>query len=287
MKNNQIVVYDSGEVELLLQLKDETVWVTQKQISELFTKDIRTINDHIKAIYREEELHKGSTIRKFRIVQKEGNREVNRDVLHYNLDVIISVGYRTNSIKATKFRQWATKVLKSYISNGYAINGEKITVDRFINIEKDVNNLKQNIQNINNAITSSQIAIKQGIFHDGQIYDAYVFVNDLFRSAKKEVVLIDNYVDDTVLTLLSKYPKLNFVIMTKSISKQLKLDSEKYTQQYDNLVIKTSTKFHDRFLLIDDKEAYHIGASLKDLGRKTFAFSKIDTTLLTGKINAK
>ena len=281
------MVYASGEIELQVQLKDETIWVTQKQLALLFTVEIHTINYHLKNIFKQKELDLNASIRKIRIVQKEGQRKVERDVEHYNLDVIISVGYRVNSIKATKFRQWSTQVLKNYISNGYAINSEKITVDRFMGLEKDVNDIKENINKINNQIISNQIEIKQGIFFNGQIYDAYVFVNDLLRSAKKEVILIDNYIDDTVLTLLSKYPKLYFVIITKSISKQFKLDSEKYTQQYDNLTIKLSNTFHDRFFLVDHKEAYHIGASLKDLGKKVFAFNQINIKLLMDNLNEK
>src|SRR5574344_1481357 len=128
---NDLIKYNDGEIEIAVSIQNETIWLTQKQIAERFDKDVRTVNDHIKAIYKDEELFENSTIRNFRIVQKEGNREVSRDVSHYNLDIIISVGYRTNSKKATRFRQWATSVLKEYISNGYAINSEKITHQRF------------------------------------------------------------------------------------------------------------------------------------------------------------
>ena len=293
IENNQIIVYDNGEIELKVPMNDDTIWLTQKQLSELFEKDVRTINDHIKTIYKDEELYEDSTIRKFRIVQQEGKREVARDVLHYNLDIVISVGYKVNSKKATRFRQWATKILKGYISNGYAINSEKITVDRFLNLENDMDMLKQKVNIIDKLVVSNQLEITQGIFHDGQIFDAYSFVNDLLRSAKKEIVLIDNYIDDTVLTLFSKYPNINFTVITKSISKvansgceanflrkQLKLDSKKYNTQYNNLTIQVSNKYHDRFLIIDKNEAYRIGASLKDLGKKVFAFNKIDVKLV-------
>ena len=279
IENNQIVVYDNGEIELKVSMNDDTIWLTQKQLSELFEKDVRTINDHIKTIYKDEELYEDSTIRKFRIVQQEGKREVARDVLHYNLDIVISVGYKVNSKKATRFRQWATKILKGYISNGYAINSEKITVDRFLNLENDMDMLKQKVNIIDKLVVSNQLEITQGIFHDGQIFDAYSFMNDLLRNAKKEIVLIDNYIDDTVFTLFSKYPDINFTIITKSISKQLKLDSKKYNTQYNNLTIQVSNKYHDRFLIIDKNEAYHIGASLKDLGKKVFAFNKMDVKL--------
>ena len=285
LQEKNIIVYEDGEIEIKASLEKETIWLTQKQIAELFDKDVRTINDHIKAIYKDEELFENSTIRNFRIVQKEGNREVSRDVSHYNLDIIISVGYRTNSKKATRFRQWATSVLKEYISNGYAINSEKITHQRFKELEKDVDTLKIKISQIDTLVEQNTLQIKQGVFCDGQIFDAYMFVNDLLKSAKKEIVLIDNYVDETVLNIFSKYPNINFTIVTKSISKSLKIDIENYNNQYNNLSIKTSNKYHDRFLIIDNTKAYHIGASLKDLARKVFAFSEIDVELLRKVIN--
>jgi len=151
---------------------------------------------------------------------------------------------------------------------------------RLDNIEYKLLKHDENFDKVFKAIESKDIKPIQGVFFDGQIYDAYIFINDLLKSAKKEAVLIDNYIDDTVLTLFSKYSDINFTIITKSISKQLTLDIEKYNFQYNNLTIKTSNKFHDRFLLIDNKEAYYIGASLKDLGKKVFGFSKIDIELL-------
>ena len=157
-KSSQIVVYNNGEIELNISLKSETIWLTQKQIATLFEKDIKTINEHIKTIYRDEELFEKATIRKFRIVQKEGKRDVTRDVLHYNLDVIISVGYRVNSKKATKFRQWATTILKEYIFNGYAINRERLTQQRLLALEDDVASIKTHIEH-NNSLDSRRNSI--------------------------------------------------------------------------------------------------------------------------------
>ena len=169
---NDLIKYNDGEIEIAVSIQNETIWLTQKQIAELFDKDVRTVNDHIKAIYKEEELVENSTIRNFRIVQKEGNREVTRDVLHYNLDVVISIGYRANSKKATKFRQWSTKVLKEYITNGYAINIHKITEQRLSNLENDMQFVKSQIKN-------NKIEIKQGIFYNGQFFDAHLFISNL------------------------------------------------------------------------------------------------------------
>ncbi|MDN5068271.1 RhuM family protein [Aliarcobacter butzleri] len=273
---SNLVVYNDGELELKVSVNSETIWLTQKQISELFMVTVPNINMHIKAIYKDEELIKNRTIQNFLIVQKEGNREVERNVEHYNLDMIISIGYRVNSVKATKFRQWATSILKNYIQNGYVINGQKITNERFVNLENDVNSLKNQINEIKSKIKDNKLETNQGIFFDGQIFDSYSFINDLLKLAQKEVILIDNYIDDTVFTLFSKYPNLNFIIYTKNISKQLKLDFEKYQKQYKNITLKTFKDCHDRFLILDKKEIYHLGASLKDLGKKWFAFSKMN-----------
>jgi len=190
--------------------------------------------------------------------------------------MIISVGYRVNSLTATQFRIWATKVLKNYILNGYAINGEKITHQRFEVLENEVLSLKQKVENISTALENNTLHPKQGIFYDGQIFDAYKFVSGLIKSAKKSIVLIDNYVDESVLTLFSKNQKINVVIYTKNFGKQLQLDLKKYNSQYRPIEIRRFDKSHDRFLIIDNSDVYHFGASLKDLGKKWFAFSKFD-----------
>ncbi|QKF66653.1 RhuM family protein [Arcobacter venerupis] len=273
---SNIVLYNDGELELKVSVNEETIWLTQKQLSELFSVEIHTINYHIKNIYKQKELNKNSTIRIFRIVQKEGNREIQRNIEHYNLDMIISIGYRVNSITATKFRQWATSILKNYIKNGYVINADKITNERFVNLENDVNILKSQMNDVKSLIKNNTLETTQGIFYDGQIYDAYSFISDLLRSAKDEIILIDNYIDDTVLTLFSKISNIKVTIYTNIISKQLKLDFEKYSKQYNNITLKTFKNSHDRFLIIDNQKIYHIGASLKDLGKKWFAFSKIN-----------
>ena len=273
---SNIVLYNDGELELKVSVNEETIWLTQKQLSELFSVEIHTINYHIKNIYKQKELNKNSTIRIFRIVQKEGNREIQRNIEHYNLDMIISIGYRVNSITATKFRQWATSILKNYIKNGYVINADKITNERFVNLENDVNILKSQMNDVKSLIKNNTLETTQGIFYDGQIYDSYSFISDLLRSAKNEIILIDNYIDDIVLTLFSKTPNIKVTIYTNTISKQLKLDFEKYSKQYNNITLKTFKNSHDRFLIIDKKEIFHIGASLKDLGKKWFAFSKMN-----------
>ena len=277
---SNLVVYNDGELELKVSVDSETIWLTQKQIAEVFGVNIPAISKHIKNIYKDNELNEFSTVSILEIVQKEGNRNIVRNIEHYNLDIVLSVGYRTNSVKAIKFRQWATSVLKNYIQNGYVINGEKITNDRFVSLENDVNILKSQINKINSKIKENSLEFNQNIFFDRQIYDAYIILNDLLKLAKEEVILIDSYIDDTVFTLFSKYPNINFTIYTSTISKQLKLDFEKYSKQYKNISLKTFKSSHDRFLIIDKKEIYHLGASLKDLGKKWFAFSKMSLNSL-------
>lgn len=273
LNNTNIVIYDDGELELNVSINNETVWLNRNQISELFGRDVKTIGKHISNIFSDGELDMFSVVANFATTASDGK---NYNVQYYNLDVIISVGYRVKSQKGVRFRQWATSVLKSYITDGYAINSEKITHQRLKELENDVLLLKSKVENISSSLENSSLKPKQGIFYDGQIYDAYIFINDLLKSTKSEIILIDNYTDDTVFTLFSKYPNLKIKIYTKIITKQLSHDYKKYSEQYKNIELQEFKNAHDRFLIIDEKEIYHIGASLKDLGKKWFAFSKFD-----------
>ena len=284
---SNIVVYKDGELELKVSVNEETIWLTQKQLAELFKVSKQNVSLHINNIFNEEELDKKSTVKFFLIVQKEGNREVERNIEHYNLDMIISIGYRVNSLTATKFRQWATSILKNYIQNGYVINSEKITNERFVNLENDVNILKSQMNEVKSLVKNNKLETSQGIFYDGEVYDSYTFILDLIKKAKNEIILIDNYIDDTVLTLFSKISDTKITIYANTISKQLKLDFEKYSKQYDNITLKTFKNSHDRFIILDKKDIYLIGASLKDLGKKWFAFSKmnLDIDELIKKLN--
>ena len=213
---SNIEIYSDGELELKVSINEDTIWLTQKQIAEVFDVNVPAISKHIKNIYKDNELEEFGTISVLEIVQNEGNREVLRSLEHYNLDIILAVGYRTNSSKAIKFRRWASKVLKSYINDGYVINTHKITEQRLSSLENDMSFIKSQIKN-------NTLEIKQGIFFNGQIFDAYIFVNDLIKSAKDEIILFDNYIDETVLTLLSKNPNINITLYTQNISKQLNL----------------------------------------------------------------
>lgn len=266
---SNLVVYSDGELELKVSVNNQTVWLSADEIAYIFNVNRPAIVKHIGNIYKDEELEQNSTCSILEQVAKDGKL---RKINFYNLDVIISVGYRVNSKKATKFRKWATTILKDYINDGYVINHHRITEQRLLLLENDVNVIKSKIK-------ENKLETNQGIFYDGQIYDSYSFINDLLKIANNEVILIDNYVDDTVLTLFSKYQNINFIIYTNNISKQLKLDFEKYSKQYKNITLKTFKSSHDRFLIVDKKEIYHIGASLKDLAKKWFAFSKINLSV--------
>jgi len=269
MEQGEIVIYkafDQAEFQIEVRVEDETVWLNRNQIAILFDRDVKTIGKHIANVLKEE-LRSFSVVANFATTASDGKVY---QVEHYSLDMNISVGYRVKSQRGIQFRIWANKVLKEYLLKGYVVN------HRLERIENDVFYLKKKVDDIDFLINTN-LPPKEGIFYDGQIFDAYQFVSDIVKSAKKSIVLIDNYVDESVLTLLSKRNKsVEATIYTASISTQLKLDLKKFNAQYPTIHVKTFTKSHDRFLIIDDETVYHIGASLKDLGKKWFAFSKIE-----------
>lgn len=271
--NENSVIYNDGEIELKVSLEKDTIWLGANDIANIFDVNRPAIVKHIGNIYKSEELSKNLTCSILEQVALDGKK---RKINYYNLDIIISVGYKVNSKKATKFRQWATTVLKNYITDGYTINSTKITNQRFKELESDLNILKQQMNNITNQIEDKSLKPKQGIFYNGQVFDAHNFISDIIRDSKQSIKLIDNYVDDSILTLFSKNQNIDITIYTKTISKQLQLDLDKYNSQYKNITIKTFKDSHDRFMIVDDVDVYHIGASLKDLGKKWFGFSKFD-----------
>ena len=267
MEKGEIVLYQpDNTVELEVRVEEETVWLTQAQMALLFGCSTDNIGLHLKNIYEEHEIEPFSTTEEISVVRKEGNRLVKRRLLHYNLDAILSVGYRVSSANATKFRQWANKVLKDYLLRGYAIN------QRFERLEQRMNKTEEKID----FFVRTSLPPVEGIFFEGQIFDARVFVSDLIKSAKKSIVLIDNYIDETVLMMLSKRGEsVTAKIITKNVSQQFQHDLDSHNLQYPPIEIEERTGIHDRFLIIDEM-VYHIGASLKDLGKKLFAFSKME-----------
>ncbi len=269
---SNIVLYNDGELELKISLNDETIWLRQDEISLLFNVDRTSVTKHINKILKDNEVEENSNVQKMHFANSD------KPVKIYSLDIILAVGYRTNSSKAIKFRQWATSVLKNYIQNGYVINGEKITNERFVSLENDVNILKSQMNNVYLHIKNNILEIKHGIFFNGQIFDAYVLLSDLIKSAKVSITLIDNYIDESILSLFLKNQNVKFTIYTQNISKELQLDIEKYNKQYGNLEVKITKIFHDRFLICDET-VYHFGASFKDLGNKVFAINKMNISV--------
>ena len=268
---NELILFETAdkEIKLNVSVKDSTVWLNRNQLAELFERDVKTIGKHINNALKEE--LDNSVVAKFAQTALDGKIY---QVEHYNLDMIISVGYRVNSKRGVQFRQWSTGVLKEYLLKGYAIN------QRVEQLENKANTHDRQLEELTNKVdffVRTSLPPIEGVFFNGQIFDAYVFSAQLIKSAKSSLVLIDNFVDESVLLLLSKrLPGVTSIIYTKQITPQLELDLTKHNSQYPPIDIRTYQHAHDRFLIIDNLEVYHIGASLKDLGKKLFAFSKME-----------
>lgn len=277
-KQGEIILYQPDEaVRLEVRLEDETVWLTQAQIAELFQRDRTVITKHINNVFKEKELEEKSNVHFLHIANSD------KPVKFFSLDVIISVGYRVKSVRGTQFRQWANKILKEYLLKGYSINQRLNDMEyrmnnRFFQIEKTIAEHDAKID----FFVRTSLPPVEGIFFDGQIFDAYKFATDLIKSAKCSLILIDNYVDESVLLMLSKRNiGVSATIYTQRITQQLQLDLDRHNSQYPPIDIRTYRDSHDRFLIIDNTEVYHIGASLKDLGKKMFAFSKLELPVHT------
>ncbi|EKA87697.1 virulence RhuM family protein [Bacteroides fragilis] len=275
-EKGEIILYQPDEaVKLEVRLENETVWLSIDEMSSLFGRDISVIGKHIRNIFKEEELIKDSVWAKFAYTASD-NKTYQVD--YYNLDVIISVGYRVKSKRGTQFRQWANKVLKEYLLKGYAINQriehlENKMDSKFIAHDRQLEELASKVD----FFVRTSLPPVEGVFFNGQIFDAYVFATNLIRSANKSLLLIDNYIDESVLLMLGKRnPRVSATIFTGRITSQLQLDLDKYNDQYPPINIRTYANAHDRFIIIDETEVYHIGASLKDLGKKLFAFTKMN-----------
>ena len=282
---NEIILYRPDELaeHIEVRIDEETVWLNRQQIALLFNRDVKTIGKHINNVFSEGELAKEVVVANFATTTQHGaiaGKTQTLSVQHYNLDVIISVGYRVKSKEGTQFRIWANNILKDYLLKGYAIN------NRMNRMEDNMEILKTKVNEIDLQINTHLIPT-QGIFFDGQVFDASELSSKIIRSAKNNIVLIDNYIDESTLIHLSKKTKgVNVLLLTKNTSKQLTLDTQKANEQYGNFTLKTFTQSHDRFLIIDQTEVYHLGASLKDLGKKWFAFSKMDKASVENILNS-
>jgi len=281
--SESVVIYRSADnaVQLDVQISEDTVWLTQQQIATLFQKAKSTISYHITNIFKEGELDEKVVVRKIRITTPHGamNDKTQSDELNlYNLDVIISVGYRVHSVQGTRFRQWANRILKDYLLRGYAMNPHLRYMEQRID-----NKLQEHTEQIHELQDKVDFFIRaalpprEGIFVDGQIYDAFEFIERLIKSAQKSILLIDNYIDESVLTMMSEKQKgVSVDIYTKEKSNALQLAEKNFNTQYGGLTIRTTQTFHDRFLIIDDRTIYIIGASLKDAGKRLFAFTQMN-----------
>ena len=261
-QNGEIILYQpDSSIRLEVRMEEETVWLNRQQMAVLFDRDVKTIGKHVNNALKEE-LSDYPVVAKFATTASDGKTY---QVDYYNLDVILSVGYRVKSKRGIDFRRWANSVLKEYLLRGHAIN------QRIERLEQRVNKTEEQID----FFVRTALPPVEGVFFDGQIFDAYAFAADLIRAARKRIVLIDNYVDDSVLLTLAKRKEgVSAEIVTRHVTETLTLDLERHNRQYPPVSVRECDRYHDRFLVIDDT-VYHLGASLKDLGKKLFAFSRM------------
>ena len=271
-QDNEIILYQpDSTVKLEVRLENETVWLTQQQMSDLFERDRTVITRHINNVFKDNELEEKSNVHFLHIANSD------KPIKLYSLDVIISVGYRVKSQRGTLFRQWANKVLKDYLLRGYSINQRLMHMENRIDHRLSEHDIQ--IKELNNRMDffiRTSLPPKEGIIYDGQIFDAYTLMCDLIRSARNRIIMVDNYIDDSVFRQLDKrITGVSATIFTPSISRTLCQDLERHNAQYAPIEVKTFRRAHDRFLIIDDT-VYHVGASFKDLGKKLTAFSKME-----------
>ena len=275
-QQGEIILYQPDEsVRMEVRIEDETVWLTQAQIAELFETKRQAITKHLKNIFQSGELNENSVCSILELTASDGKSYKTKT---YNLDAIISVGYRVNSKNATLFRRWASQVLKDYLLKGHVINQRISNLEqrvdaKFLSYDMQLTRLNEKVD----FFVRTSLPPVEGIFFDGQIFDAYAFATNLIKSAKNSLILIDNYIDESTLLMLSKRTTgVDATIYTQRITPQLQLDLTRHNNQYPPINIRTYRQAHDRFLIIDQSDVYHIGASLKDFGKKLFAFSKMD-----------
>ena len=271
----EIVMYQPDEtIRLEVRVEDDTVWLNRQQMATLFGRDVKTIGKHVNNALHEE-LANVPTVANFAIVQNEGGRIVNRTIEFYSIDMIMSVGYRVKSEQGIKFRRWANQVLKDYLLKGYVVN-QRISV-----LEHQVANLTEKVD----FFVRSSLPPVEGIFYDGQIFDAYAQIVNLIKQAKYSIILIDNYINVDTLTMLSNRSSgVTATIYTRQLNQQQQLDLQRHNQQYPPIDIHTTQRNHDRFLIIDDV-VYLFGASLKDAGKKLFAYIKMQEPPIAQLLN--
>ncbi|MBO4481437.1 MAG: virulence RhuM family protein [Bacteroidales bacterium] len=278
---DNIVMYHTEDVQIEVRVADDTVWLTQSQMAVLFGVKENTITYHIKEIYKIQELDALSTTRKIRVVRKEGIRLINRNIDFYNLDMILSVGYRINTVSGIQFRRWATLVLKEYML-GYVQSPPMLKVEhRLLQHDQQILALNQRVD----KLVQTALPPKYGLFFNGQTFDAFVFVSDLIKSAESDIKIVDNYLDERILMMLSKRKEgVSATIYAERVTPSFYLDVETHNSQYSPVAVRTIFKVHDRFLLIDHQRLYHFGASFKDLGKKLFMVARIEDPAMVSAI---
>ena len=285
----ELVKFIDNELELEVSVspKEETVWMSNSQLSVLFGVKENVINYHIKDIFKKQELVEESTTRKFRVVRIEGSRKVTRQIIYYNLDMIISIGYRVNSKRGIIFRKWANKVLKEYLLKGYAINENRVTVsnENYIELRNEVTSINNRLLKVEDKVLDKEYEINK-IFYNGEFYDAYTLIQSIFEKATNEIIIIDNYTDRTILDrLVVKKKEVEVKIYTSINSKLIGRDINTFNNQYGLLEVIYTTKVHDRYIIIDQNKLYHLGHSIKDLGNKIFSISELDSKFIRVLIN--
>lgn len=273
---------DSVEVDVTVSPLEDTAWLSQEQMALLFNVNVPAINKHIRNIISENELSEDSNISKMEIVRYEGKRRIKRSINIYNLDMIILVGYRVNSKEGIKFRKWANKVLKEYLLKGYVINEERslVTNENYVRLINKVESLDERVSNIENNYKPQDFKNSQ-LFFDGQFYDAYTLIQEVFEKALNEIIIIDNYVDRTILDRLKvKKTNVKVIIYTSLNSRLLSKDINAFNNQYGKLDVRYVSNVHDRFIIIDQNKLYHLGHSIKDLGKKIFSINELDNNLI-------
>ena len=278
----EVIFYQpDNTMRLEVRLEDETVWLTQQQMVTLFQSSKANVSEHIRNIYDQGELEQEATVRNFRTVRKEGNRMVNRTLTYYNLDTIISVGFRVNTKRGIMFRQWANRTLREYLLRGYAFHQQMIAMQRQIDVRLEEqnerlsaveNHLHEHDQKFDMIVKTPELP-NEGVFFDGQIFDAFKLVMQLIKSAEHRIILIDNYINEDILTMFDQRANgVTACIYTARIDSAMQLAIQRHDAQYDPIPVNVFRMSHDRWLIIDDK-VYHFGASLKDLGKKWFGVS--------------
>ena len=283
-QNYDIVKFIDGEFELEVSVspEEDTIWLTQEQIVFLFNSTKQNISMHINNILGSNELSI-STVKEILTVRYEGKRKVKRKINHYNLDMIISIGYRVNSKRGIMFRQWANKVLKEYLLKGYVINENRVIVsnDNYIELKNQVTSINNRLIKIEDKVLDKEFSLNK-IFYNGEFYDSYTLIQSIFESANNEIIIIDNYTDRTVIDrLIVKKENVKVIIYTNQQTNKIReSDLIMFNKQYGLLEIINTNKVHDRYIIIDRDKLYHLGHSIKDIGKKISTLCVLDSSLI-------